>query len=489
MRPATGQPAEPPRAIPDGFSPNRLLELREVVAGLQQPAAPPPSTGLSAGGKVTSGFERTTASATGLEIPAGAQVQGELGYRSASGYGATFGVSAQAKGAVALGSENGVSSFTVSADISVTARAAISVPVGGVEGSISRGVTASYTVAMPEAVAHTLDPSTVNPFDPSTMPTGSVVTLEGGQYATTELNATFRALAVQTKVTEAEGVSASITRTSPTSVRVTAGPTQAVRAYNGVGLELGAGEIRLGRQDNLGGSTLRSAEFNLSTPEGSAGYRDFLTHGQLPTANGPGISGVSTTERTTFTSTAQLGGRIGPSGNPNSLDGTLDLNSNAGSSVRTTNADGTSTVAAELRYGTNVGLSMQQRFGADGHEDLGARTYAYALTPDVNSAQLINAALGTDRAVAGRPIDLTLTESQMGALQGATRRAVAAGAVSLAPLITDNQSHQDFAIGLARNIGHDTFGVASDLFSISQFADGIVRNELTALPGQIIIRP
>ena len=57
------------------------------------------------------------------------------------------------------------------------------------------------------------------------------------------------------------------------------------------------------------------------------------------------------------------------------------------------------------------------------------------------------------------------------------------------PLITDNQSPQDFAIGLARNIGHDTFGVASDLFSISQFADGIVRNELTALPGQIIIRP
>ncbi len=485
-RPAT---AEPARVIPDGFSADRLVELRELTSSLQAPAAPPPSTGFSAGGEVTSGFERPTASATSLEVPYQAQVKGEVGYRSPAGYGASFGVSAQAKTSVALGAENGVASFRVSADVSVTARGSISVPVGGVEGSHTRGVTASYTVAMPEAVAHTLDPATVNPFDPSTMPTGAVVTLEGSQYATTELNATFRALAVQTKVTEAEGVSVAITRTSPTSVRVSAGPTEAVRAYNGVGLELGVGAIRLGRQDNLDGATLRSAEFDLSTPEGAAGYRDFLTRGQLPTANGPGVSGVSTTDRTTFTSTTQLGARLGPRGNERALDGTVDLNGNAGTFVRTTNADGTATGSAELRYGSNVELSVQQRFGTDGREDLEARAYSYALTPDANTAVMINAALGTDSAVAGRPVDLTLTQAQMRELQGAAQRALAAGATSLAPLLNGNQSAEDFAIGLARNLGHDTYGVAADLFSISEFSDGVVGNDLTPLPGQIIIRP
>lgn len=483
------QPAPEPEPTPvaplrvqDGFSMDRLAEARERLGGvrLSAPGVAPeaPSTGL----RVEGGLQRPTATADGLS--AQHKVGAEYSHRTPGGYGFNVGLSGATRVSAHLGTANGVSSFGVAVDVSMTARAGLTTPVAGATASYTEGFNARFNVSMPEAVAHAVDPATVNPFDPTTMPTGAVVTLDGSHYGTTALSASFRALSVETKVTNAEGVSVAVERTSPTSVRVTAGPTEAVRAYNGVGLNLGVAQLRLGRQDNLGQATLRSAEFDLSTPEGAAGYQAFLAEGRLPSANGPGVSGVSTTERLTVSSTSQLGGRLG------TLDGTLDLSSNSGSFVRTTSPDGSATGTASLRYGDNVGLSVSQRFGADGAEDLSARTYAYSMQLEESSAALLNAATGQERFTAGASVDFTLTEGQMRELQQATARAVAAGAVSLEHLLPPaDATPERFAVAMARSAGSNAYGVAERLFTIAEFSDGVVGNDLTPVPGQVIIRP
>src|SRR5690606_23704242 len=154
----------------------------------------------------------------------------------------------------------------------VTRNAGVDVKQAGLEYGRTDGIKASYEVSMPEEEAKGTDLASVNPFDPSSMPTGKIIRTDGAGYSSNEVKATFRNIAAETKVTNEEGTSLLVEKTGADTVRVAAGPTEAIRAYNGVGLDFEQVKLMLGNDTSLAGATLKTAEFDLSTVEGQAAY-------------------------------------------------------------------------------------------------------------------------------------------------------------------------------------------------------------------------
>ena len=400
--------------------------------------------------------------------------------KGAKGWGVSFGVNAEAAVVADQKTEDGVTTFHVHGQASVTVSGGVNTPKAGLAVAHSEGITADYSVAMPEAAAQTCDPKTVNPFDPSSMPTGTVVKLDGSQFSSNEFKATFQHLALETKITDSTGVSVAMEKTGTNTVRVTAGPTEAIEAYNAVGVDFGVVSAKLGRTDNLSSATLKTAEFDLSTAEGKAAYNDFLASGTLPSQNGKGISGVATVEKIDYSSQSSAGVSLGP------IDLSFQGQKNTGASVVTTYPDGTKDVAVDLDYGSNVPLHLTRKYDAQGNELVSERRYAYTIKADENSAQLMNAALAGDPSKAesgpvhaGQTVTLSFTEDQMRAYMKQTQAASDAGigTTSLDVLVKDYDdkfinSPEDFAVSLARNLGGTDYEQAERMFTISDGADG-----------------
>ncbi|MCD9005357.1 LysM peptidoglycan-binding domain-containing protein [Luteimonas sp. XNQY3] len=395
--------------------------------------------------------------------------------KSANGYGVSFGGGANASISGGVNTANGVTTYKASSDVSVFLKGGASTPQAGLEIGRTDGIRASYQVAMPADAD--VDPLSVNPFEPQSMPVGTTVTMHGSDYSTNEFKATFRNIATQTKVTDETGVSTVVARTGEDTVRVTAGPTEAVKAYNGVGVDFGVGSIMLGRNDSLSGATLRTAEFDLSNDAGQAAYNDFLATGTLPEANGGGgVANVATVERLDYSSQTNLSARLGP------VNLSLDGAKNTGNMVVTTHADGSIERNVDLQYSGNVPMNIGQRWDAAGNEIADARVYSYDVKVDQSNVQLLNAALsgGLDGAPVseGQTVTLGFSETQMTALAGQTAAAVDNGAhMSLGHLLgysnSDGSSTTpgawDFALSLGRNLGNSDYGLSERLFSI---ADG-----------------
>lgn len=392
--------------------------------------------------------------------------------KTSGGYGVSFGAGTNASITGSVNTADGVTTYKASSDVSVFLKGGVNTPQAGVELGRTDGIRASYQVAMPADAD--VDPLSVNPFDPRSMPVGSTVTMNGSDYTTNEFKATFRNLATQTKVTDESGVSTVVARTGEDTVRVTAGPTEAIKAYNGVGVEFGIGNVMLGRNDSLAGATLRTAEFDLSSAAGQAAYNDFIANGALPGDNGDGVSGVATVESLDYSSQTQLSAKLGP------VNLSLDGAKNTGNMVVTTHADGSIERNIDLQYSGNVPMNITQRWDASGNEIADARIYSYDVQVDQNNVQLLNAALsgGLDGAPVheGQTVTLSFNEHQMDALAGQTAQAVDNGAhMSLGSLLGYMQTDGsyptpdawDFALSLGRNLGNSDYGLSEKLFSIS----------------------
>lgn len=426
-------------------------------------------------------------------------LSGSIGFSkdvtNAKGRGVSFGVNASATRVTGKKTENGVTTYNASTDVSVSLNAGVHSKQAGVEIGHTEGIKSSFKVSMPEQAAKTTDLSGVNPFDPSSMPTGTVVKIDGSNYTTNEFKATFKNLAAQTKVTNASGTSLLVEKTGANSVRVTAGPTQAIDAYNGVGVDFGVASAMLGRADHLSGATLKTAQFDLSTTAGKAAFNDFIATGNMPADNGQGISGVKTIQKLDYSSQAKLDAKIGP------FNIGLDGAKNTGNSVLVTEPDGTMTRTVNLQYSGNVPMTMSQKFDANGNEITSARTYSYTIKTNKNTAQLINAAQtgSIDNAKngpvkPGQTVTITYTQAEMKALLGDAQKALDASHnmnFELRTLTRDYDgnpvSAYHFALGLARNIGGSDYGSAERLFEIATGADGNMVEGMVALPGSVSV--
>src|SRR5690606_29912231 len=171
----------------------------------------------------------------------------------ANGYGVSFSAGGSAALTGDRKTEDGVTAPRLSSDVSILVKGGVNTPQAGLEIGRTEGIRTSYTVAMPED--SDVDPLSINPFDPSTMPEGTVVTMDGSQYTTNEFKATFKKLALETKVTDETGVSTDVERTGEDTVRVTARLTEAITVYIGVGVDFGVANVMFGLNDSLSGAT------------------------------------------------------------------------------------------------------------------------------------------------------------------------------------------------------------------------------------------
>lgn len=370
-----------------------------------------------------------------------------------------------------------------------------------VEGSVATGFTSTYKVKLPgEATVE--QAASVNPFDPTTIPVGGSVTVDGSSFVDTSFEASFRYIGTQTKINDAAGVSYTVERVDENTVRVLAGPTETINAFNGVGLSVGDLSVMAGREDQLHGASMQTAEFDISTPEGQAAFEHFNATGQVASET-PGVANAATIERIDYSSQTQLRAQLGPVGV--ALGGAQ----NTGSVVKTTYPDGSFTVGTDLQYSDSVPLHVNQSFDAQGNEVVSERTYQFTIDTDrpsynwwqrnieghnegseeSNMAYNLNVALTGDASgdgpvQGGDKVTLTFSEEQMGAFLEQTRDAAAtneSGMDTLA-LLTGGEdgmpvnSNFDFAVALVRNLGSDSYSFTQRLATIAQQSDGDIRS-------------
>ncbi|MCI2243493.1 hypothetical protein L3067_02560 [Xanthomonas sp. PPL568] len=327
----------------------------------------------------------------------------------------------------------------------------------------------------------------VNPFDPTTIPEGGRVKLDGQVFAKTSMEAAFRGFATSSERTDAAGMSYAVERLDADRVRVAVGPTQAMERLEAVGLKTDIAQAMLGRQDALGQATMNTATFDLRDPQAQAAYRAFLASGKLA-ADAPGVTEVQKVESLTMSSEtrAQLG--LGP------FKAELGGQRNSGENVRTTYADGSSSVVGKVQYAGNVPMTLTRQFDPAGKERVDERSYQFSFDKiDHNQAQLLNAALtGKDTDPANPPIragenaTLRFSEQQMDALRQQYQRAAQASPMTAHEAAEyAKQSPQDFAIGLARNLGNSQYGLSERLFRVASSAGGTPGGELVRIDAQV----
>lgn len=511
------------------LSPKDWRETRDALTGRETPPQPngtsetktknDPKVSIGSSGVSVGGSSKTTTTTTdseGAKDKTSNGVNGSVGFdpskgtislsggtsfsrelTSAKGNGVSFGIDTKSTVTGGIKTEKGVTTYSASSDVSVTLTGGASTKQAGLKVGVTEGIKSSFSVAMPESAAKLTDLAKVNPFDADSMPKGTKISMDGSSYSGTEFEATFRNIAVQTKVTNEKGAGTVIEKTGDHTVRVTAGPKEAVEAYNGVGVDFDVARIMLGRNDKLSSATLKTAEFDLSTAEGKAAYSDFLATGNLPKDNSTGISGVSTIEKLDFSSQSKLDAKLGP------LNLSLDGAKNTGNQIVTTYPDGSASRTVDLQYSGNVPMALSQKYGADGKEILSERRYDYTIKADGNIAQMLNVAQAGDLkqaqggpVQAGQTVVLSYTEDQMRTLMRDAQSAVRGNPMmrDLGVLTQDYSgkfvdSPWDFAIGMARNIGGSDYGSAQRLYDISMWASGqdMRPQGMTALPGTVTV--
>lgn len=469
------------------------------------------TTDLKVSAKAADGSITWQPDSTAVKLTA--EQEAQLGNNRAEGApagsrGASISVASESSVEVQESRGDGTTSFSVTtgSQVSVSGEANAGGRGGAeVEASAAAGFEARYKVTLPGEDRSVEAAAAVNPFDPTTIPVGGSVTLDSSAFTETALAGSFRMIGTETNLKVSDGVSYTVERVDADTVRVTTGPTETVNAFNGVGLRAGDLSVMAGREDQLHGATLQTAEFDIASVEGQAAYAHFNVTGQVAHET-PGVDNVATISRVDYSSQTQL--RAGY----DQVSLALGEQANLGSSVQVEYPDGSTSLTTDLSYGGNVPLTINQRFDAAGNELPGERSYAFEVSTDRPSynwfernvlgrnegseeqanADLLNWALtggaaGTGPVDAGQTVTLTFSESQLEALIEQTRATVDGNAFAgahpdLRVLVEDysgNPVHgtMDFAVSLARNLGSDPYGFAARLQTISAGADGNIAND------------
>lgn len=348
---------------------------------------------------------------------------------------------------------------------------------GIVESTQIEGLRGRYRVSLPEGDG--TDPTRINPFDPRTLPNGTSVTLDAQSFSGTAMAGTFRNIAAEHKLTEAEGTSFRVDRLDDGRVRVTTGPNQAVEAFNGLGFSAKGVTALAGRQDALGQSNVRTATFDLASAEGQAAYQQFVANGALD-AKAPGMDDVATVERLGMSSQTRLKVDVGTAFG-------VDLAGarNSGDVTQVRRDDGSYTELRNVQYDGNLPVTRLSQYGADGQELRDQRRYEFTFDLRQHAqgdqvAGLLNSALTGDTGArgpvkAGELNTLSFSEAQLRTMMERTQQMVQANPMAgerwrlLAEdgrggLQTDVDA---YAASLARNRGNSEYGMAEQMFRLA----------------------
>jgi len=385
-----------------------------------------------------------------------------------AGVGVTFSVGASSTDSIEQKADGDNVSWKATSEVVTTVKAGLDVKQAQVKTEHAEGVKVSYNVVVPKDAAQRLDPTTVSPYDPATMPVGSKVSLDGSVIQKTKVSGAFNHVALESRQSVEEGSVVAIEKKSDHVVRVVTGPKEAVANYGGFGVVFDDASVMLGREDKLDyNQQLKTAEFDLSTPEGQAAYNQFLGLGGLPDQPGPGVPDVAVVERLSYSSATQLGLKV------SKLEENAELQKNTGDVEVTRRPDGTlRSMTQKIHYDSGVPLSIQSKFDDKGQELLSERRYVF--TFDANEQNIpylqclpIPGANELD-IKPGQKLSLVLTEEQMQQLQRDVRQA-APWPADAQPWIQSGQPQDDpskvFALRIAATHG-DQYRVVDAMYNL-----------------------
>ena len=169
----------------------------------------------------------------------------------------------------------------------------------GYSGKFENGQRATYEVVVPPP--YKVDANAINPYDPATLPTGTVISYDSTRYDNESSGITFGKavgnLGVSGERKHDDGVSMRIEKTGDHTVRVAVTQNDKIDDKSRVGVDIGKASPEAGRDGTMSVATTTMAEFDLSTPEGREAYGQVIVGQALPQHEGPGVSGLSTTQK------------------------------------------------------------------------------------------------------------------------------------------------------------------------------------------------
>ncbi|MFL5350352.1 MAG: hypothetical protein ACJ8AT_36735 [Hyalangium sp.] len=351
-----------------------------------------------------------TANANGVTVNAG-------GSAEVKGLKIKFGT--QISSTSNVESKDGFTTLTATGSMSVNLGGEVDLGTVGFGGDITEGVKTKYQVRMSDedyAKVQAGQAQMPDPYNADSMPVGSSVLMNSTDFQSTGFEASYRQLKLETNTTEEQGVSVAVEKTGPTTVRVTAGPTEAMENSFKLGLSLGPASASIGNTTRLDQFTLKTAEFDISTPEGRAGYNTFLATGQLPQQNGTGVSNVATVEKLKYDSTTSAGIALGP------LSGSVDLANSNLSIMKTTYPDGSVDQVTDAKLSAGTPVHLEQHFNPDGTEDLSKQKISmFMVGADGGAEEEFAAAYGVDQHKFDKDNDIYLSFTPDQAMQLAQR--------------------------------------------------------------------
>ncbi|NTX17677.1 hypothetical protein HUA74_22840 [Myxococcus sp. CA051A] len=350
--PAPPPPPPPPAPLApvDSFEPANRIGAKLNLTGQ---TTPPPSLGKA-------GILGSSLAETSTELPPGAfeLTNPPMGPFSGS---ATYEKTDSVKEA------EGITTVTMETEMAVSGGASIENKKQlefGVEKTY--GVKAEYELKMPTAEYEKLKNKqipTPDPARPETMPEGTSITLNDSRFSGTTLSGAFRGISAESGLTQGKGNSFSVDKTGPTTIQVTAGPTEAVESRGSLGLSVGPASIGVGNTKSLETFRLKTAEFDVGTPEGKAAYEQFLKDGTFPAQDGPGVAKSATVEKLNAESATSLDVGLGP------FEASVNINDTRLEYVKTTYADGSYDRSFDAKLHNGTPVRIEQHFNADNTED------------------------------------------------------------------------------------------------------------------------
>ncbi|NVJ21594.1 hypothetical protein HUW62_10240 [Myxococcus sp. AM011] len=397
--------------------------------------------------------------------------------------------------------EDGYVTVSITAETSVSATGSVEfkkakVGVGAsVEGSVEAGKTMTYEVKMKEADYEKLKAGEIappHPLNAETIPDGASVKMEQSQFAGYGLDVglSYHAaeLGISGDVKSGKGMSIEVSRNGD-KLSMTAGPTEFIENNGKVSLGVGPVSVSVGRSDTLKEYKLRTAEFDLSNPDGKKAYEAFAKDGRMPEKEGPGVANTLRFDKINYEST---GGKVGIDVGPFSIES--DGTTNTGEYLITHHPDGTKSMTSDITYGgDHPDITIEQKYGTDGKLIPGSEKFAMKFdTTDDNARELLVYSYTGDAEKAkaarehDRPITLNLTPDDVKELQRRSGiQAENGGHMGINMILTDYDGKPTDALWAVRTMAcspaYNEYKLAESYFGL--FMDGGKQ----PLPGELVI--
>ncbi len=236
------------------------------------------------------------------------------------------------------------------------------------------GAAMNYSVSIPEEHYQKVlrgEAPFPNPGDLSTLPPGSTAMVRAEDVVGTELEGSYRALEVGSRIESNQGTAVGIQVLDEDNVRVMAGPTGALANSTafGLGFEVGpdkfklGGKVELGATEELRGTELKFVDIDRQT--GGDAYAEFLRTGEVPSADEPGVGRGGTISSLDYNHEVKVGGEVSLGGFE--FGGTL-LNGAHTSSNQTVVEfnDGSVERSTTQGYSEGASLFLTERYDREG---------------------------------------------------------------------------------------------------------------------------